>query len=367
MHIAGDVNNVATVYGSILLGTCFACGLTGIVFVQCLMYYKLYPGDFVWTKVLVFTVWAFDWMHTVCIVTAVWQSVITGFNKPEGLDVIPSFFANRIRMLTKKWYLAAPLVFLAFLRLFAACVSTGEIIHLKRYSLFIKPYPSWVFTMGVTLSASVEFIITTVMIIFLGSRKTGFANMNHIINTLILYTLETGGITWYVCLNYSTLFWLLMRHNLIFLGMHFTIAKRIQILSRLNTRKRLRVDRMYSSEREHNNGLTPLPSPINKSHFSVRGSSMSFGTAWSNCILINDLQQNRMLGPTATQKSVQLNVNVETTIVSQIDEDKDHCDIEATPTSTPTLAAYDQDGKYTSLDRDSSDTRDEKYYPYCMM
>lgn len=27
--------------------------LTGIVYVQCLLYYRLYPGDFVWTKVLV--------------------------------------------------------------------------------------------------------------------------------------------------------------------------------------------------------------------------------------------------------------------------------------------------------------------------
>jgi len=355
MQLAGDVTTVATVYGAILLGTCFGCGLTGIVFVQCILYYKLYPGDFAWTKVLVFMVWAFDLMHTTCIISAVWESVITNFDKPDNMDDIPSalglsvavtavvtfmvhcFFANRIRMLTKKWYIAAPLVFLAFLRLVAACVSTSEIIRLKRYSLFIQPYPSWVFTLGVTLSASVEFIITTVMIIFLGSRKTGFANMNHIINSLILYTLETGGFTCLVTIA-SLICWLLMRHNLIFLGMHFAIAKLYanSLLATLNTRKRLRVDRINSSEREPNNGLAPMPSPINKS-FS-----------------------NRMLGPTPTPKS--LNVNVETTIVSQIDEDKDyHCDIEATPTDTQTLHAFEQDGHYKVMDRDSSDREDEKY------
>jgi len=240
--------------------------------------------------------------------------------------------------LTKNSYIAAPVVFLAFLRLVAACVSTSEIIRLKRYSLFIQPYPSWVFTLGVTLSASVEFIITTVMIIFLGSRKTGFANMNHIINSLILYTLETGGITCLVTIA-SLLCWLLMRHNLIFLGMHFAIAKLYanSLLATLNTRKRLRIDHINSSERDHNNGLTPMPSP-NRSHFS-----------------------NRMLAPTVAQKS--LNVNVETTIVSQIDEDKDHyhCDIEATPTDTQTLHAFEQDGHYKVMDRDSSDREDEKY------
>ena len=87
--------------------------------------------------------------------------------------------------------------------------------------------------------------------------------MNHIINSLILYTLETGSFTWYVHLKHPALFggsdnpfislvtiaslicvclpfldvflcvefvdtsqWIVMRHNLIFLGMHFAIAKR---------------------------------------------------------------------------------------------------------------------------------------------
>ena len=72
----------------------------------------------------------------------------------------------------------------------------------------------------------------------------------------------------------------------------------ICLLSRLNTRKRLRVDRINSSEREQNNGLTPMPSP-NRSHFSVRRSSRLSCKS-------NDLQQNRMLGPTAAQKSVRI-------------------------------------------------------------
>lgn len=58
---------------------------------------------------------------------------------------------------------------------------------------------------------------------------------------------------------------------------------------------------------------------------------------------------------------LQLNVNVETTIVSQIDEDKDHCDIESTPVDTQTLHGFEQDARYKSMDRDSSDREDEKY------
>lgn len=206
----------------------------------------------------------------------------------------------------KNWYIALPVIILAFCRLLAACCSTSEIIRLKHYSLFIRPYPAWIFTTGVTLSASVEIIITMTMIIFLGSRKTGFANMNHIINSLVLYTLETGSVTSIVTVA-SLICWLIMRHNLIFLGMHFAIAKLYanSLLATLNTRKRLRIDRMYSSEREQTGGLTAgLPyTGVNKS-----------------------LVSQRILGPTTTQKSMQLNVNVETTVVSKIDEGFDDFD-----------------------------------------
>lgn len=324
MTVPGDITTVATTYGAILLGTCFGCALTGVVFVQCVLYYKLYPGDYAWTKFLVFVVWGLDLSHTVLIIVTSWQSVISGFDKPENMDLIPPalglsvavtaavtflvhcFFANRIRKLMKNSYIAVPVVILAFCRLLAACCSTSEIIRLKHYSLFIRPYPAWIFTTGVTLSASVEIIITMTMIIFLRSRKTGFANMNHIINSLILYTLETGSVTSVVTVA-SLICWLIMRHNLIFLGMHFAIAKLYanSLLATLNTRKRLRVDRMYSSEREHTGGLTASPpyNGVNKS-----------------------LVSQRILGPNTTQKSMQLNVNVETTVVSKIDEGFDDFD-----------------------------------------
>ncbi|KAJ8594554.1 hypothetical protein M405DRAFT_808743 [Rhizopogon salebrosus TDB-379] len=316
--MSGDVTTVATVYGAIFLGTCIGCGLTGIVFVQSVLYFKFYPSDSVSTKILVLAVWALDLMHTILIIISVWESVIVNFDKPELMDLIPRalglsvaitaavtflvhcFFANRVRKLTKKWYLAAPLVFLAFLRLIAACVSTSEIMRLRHYSLFIKPFPSWVFTLGVTLSASVEFIITTVMVIFLGRSRTGFATMNHVINSLILYTLETGSFTCAVTIA-SLICWMVMRHNLIFLGMHFAIAKLYanSLLATLNTRKRLRADRSYSSQRD------PEVYPASLYPASIN---------------VNRSRASHILGPLSPTKSTHLNVNVETTIVSVIDE-----------------------------------------------
>ncbi|KAG0706632.1 hypothetical protein DFH29DRAFT_1020941 [Suillus ampliporus] len=325
--MSGDVNTVATVYGAILLGTCIGCGLTGVLFVQSVLYFKFYPSDIVYNKCLVLAVWALDMMHTILIITSVWECVIVNFDKPELMDLIPRalglsvavtaavtflvhcFFANRVRKLTKRWYYAAPLVVLAFMRLFAACVSTTEIIRLRHYSLFIKPFPSWIFTVGVTLSASVEFIITVVMVIFLGRSRTGFATMNHIINSLILYTLETGSFTCAVTIA-SLICWMVMRHNLIFLGMHFAIAKLYanSLLATLNTRKRLRADRSFSSQRGEAD-VYPASMNIHKSR-----------------------QSQRILGPLSPTKATHLNVNVETTVVSVIDDpcdDYDMADIES--------------------------------------
>ncbi|KAI5995886.1 hypothetical protein EDD15DRAFT_555697 [Pisolithus albus] len=325
MTVPGDITTIATTYGAILLGTCFGCAST-LVTMHGLNSWSLSSGMRRHERRSLRLIHhrALDLSHTVLIIVTSWQSVITGFDKPENTDLIPPalglsvavtaavtflvhcFFANRIRKLMKKSYIAVPVVILAFCRLLAACCSTSEIIRLKRYSLFIRPYPAWIFTLGVTLSASVEIIITMTMIIFLGSRKTGFANMNHIINSLILYTLETGSVTSVVTVA-SLICWLIMRHNLIFLGMHFAIAKLYanSLLATLNTRKRLRVDRMYSSEREHTGGLTASPpyNGVNKS-----------------------LVSQRILGPNTTQKSMQLNVNVETTVVSKIDEGFDDFD-----------------------------------------
>ncbi|KIN99964.1 hypothetical protein M404DRAFT_10295 [Pisolithus tinctorius Marx 270] len=353
MTVPGDITTVATTYGAILLGTCFGCALTGLVFVQCVLYYKLYPGDYAWTKFLrhegralkLIHRRALDLTHTILIVVTAWQSVITGFNKPEDMDLIPPLSLLSVDCSLKDALQLPP----------AHPSQTLLLIHPPVSSCTPSPLsilPQWIFTVGVTLSASVEIIITTTMIIFLGSRKTGFANMNHIINSLILYTLETGSVTskpslvhrWHSIITVASLIcWLIMRHNLIFLGMHFAIAKLYanSLLATLNTRKRLRVDRMYSSERDQTGGLAAgLPySGVNKSHVS-----------------------QRILGPTTTQKSMQLNVNVETTVVSKIDEgfnDFDH-DIEDQRDS---LTEFEKDEHKLGELRGSSEKEPNVHFP----
>ncbi|CDO76917.1 hypothetical protein BN946_scf184398.g5 [Trametes cinnabarina] len=120
-------------------------------------------------------------------------------------------------------------------------VSTYEMISLKSYEAFVDRV-GWVFTMGLSLSTAVDVLITLTLIILLQRSRTGFATLtDHLIDTVTLYTIETGLIT-SITTAISLICWLVMPRNLIFLALHFSISKlyATSTLATLNARKSLR-------------------------------------------------------------------------------------------------------------------------------
>ncbi|KAF7364350.1 hypothetical protein MSAN_01095300 [Mycena sanguinolenta] len=236
--------DVASTLGALLVG-----GAVALV-IRCLM---------------VLAVWLLDLLHSGFIVASLYDYFIRFFGNHDQIGEIPWsialsvvvtaittmivhwYFAHKIyKSSGKNWWITAPIVILAFLRLFAASgvfifllvaraylilaiipsVSTTEMIRLHRYAVFTEAYPGWVFTTGLTLSASVDIIITAWLCYFLQKmrRRTASSPMAHVVNTLTLYTLENGLVT---CLTTtaSLICWLTMKQNLIFLGLHFVIGK----------------------------------------------------------------------------------------------------------------------------------------------
>jgi hypothetical protein len=219
---------------------------------------------------MVLAVWLLDLLHSAFIVASLFDYFITFFGNTDhigdipvsiGLSVVVTaiqtmithwFFAHKIyKSSGKNWWITAPIVILAFLRLVAASASTTEMIRLRRYDVFIDPYPGWIFTTGLSLSASVDVIITGWLCYFLQKmrRRTASNPMAHVVNTLTLYTLENGLLTC-VTTSASLICWLTMKHNLIFLGLHFVIGKLYanSLLITLNTRKELREMRWNKTE-----------------------------------------------------------------------------------------------------------------------
>ncbi|GJE91839.1 hypothetical protein PsYK624_079900 [Phanerochaete sordida] len=205
------------------------------------------------------------------------------------------FFIYRVyRISNGNKMLTIPLAFLALFRLVAAAVSTSEMIRLSSYSGFVKDY-GWVFTMGLSSAVALDITVTAAMTFYLRRNKSDFSTLNDIIDTLIVYTVQTGMIT--CCTTIASLAcWVSMPNNLIFLGLHFTIPKLYanSFLAMLNSRVTLVETRSSSS------GATDRRRPVMLSDFS-KGS------------------QARWRRPGSTAISKTLEISVQTTV------DRDLC------------------------------------------
>ncbi|KAF7323533.1 hypothetical protein MKEN_00573100 [Mycena kentingensis (nom. inval.)] len=267
---AASMTSVAFTLGPLLIGGSIALILSGMVSVQSIVFYKLYPNEQrVWVA-MVLAVWTLDTLHSAFIVTSLFDYFIQWFGDVARTDFIPwsialtvvltaittliahVYYAQKIfKSSGRNWWITAPVIILVFLRLFAASVSTYEMIIIHRFSAFNEMYPGWVFTTGLSLSAGVDIIITFLLCYFLYKLKsrTGTSNpMAQVVNILTLYTLENGLLT-SLTVTASLICWLMMPNNLVFLGLHFVIGKLYanSLLISLNTRKALREMRWASA------------------------------------------------------------------------------------------------------------------------
>ncbi|KAF8131522.1 hypothetical protein EV363DRAFT_1482559 [Boletus edulis] len=247
-------------YGPLLLGGLLAFGLSGCVNMQFIVYWQIYSGERWTTKSLVIATWVLDLCHSAFVAVAIWDTIIFSYGDLRRMDTIPwsvgptveltamvtflvqSFFVYRIyRLQNRKFIVAGPVFVLAFIRLGAATVSMAEMILLKSYSDFVHPFPSWVFTLGLSLSAFVDIVITTSLCYFLRSNRSLVPRTNRMIDTLTLWMVQNGSIT---CLGAiaSLICWLVMPQNRIFLGLHFVVGKLYanSLLATLNARHKIR-------------------------------------------------------------------------------------------------------------------------------
>jgi len=106
--------------------------------------------------------------------------------------------------------------------------------------MFIE-HSAWVFTMGLVASSILDVVVTASLVWYLGHARSGFEGLDQIVNTLCRYTVENGLLTC-VGIIISLGFWLGMRSNLVFMALHFVLAKLYanSLLATLNNRNHIR-------------------------------------------------------------------------------------------------------------------------------
>jgi len=273
-------------YGALLVGGFIGIAFSGIVTAQTFLYFSMYRLDAMRLKILVGYIWTIDLFHTAFVCATIWNYVIIHFGNTSYIDVIPSvlpvtiiltsfltfpvhmFFVHRIyRLMKQNLFISVPIAVLAFLRVCSACVTSSEMLILKRFSVFIKEF-RWVFTLGLSLSSTVDILITTTLCYNLETSRTGSSQLNRVINLLMLYTFENGLLTC-IATIVSMVCWLTTPHDLIFMGIHFVISKLYanSLLVALNTRRQIRRGRPSLSG-TFTQSVLPVLTPAN---FGGRG------------------------------------------------------------------------------------------------
>ncbi|KAJ3731017.1 hypothetical protein DFJ43DRAFT_442804 [Lentinula guzmanii] len=200
-------------YGSAFVGLIVSATLYGATILQVYLYYRNYPKDARFLKVLVFTLCIFDTMQLVLCVTALYWYLITNYNNPSVLDqltwsmelqtdcngvialLVECFFARRVWLMSSNMYLVTIIVILAAIHFVLGIVFTVDSFRLVTNTEFGNLIVRWVTSAGIGSAAAADVIIAGALCFYLSKSRTGFKKTDSLISTLIVYSLTTGLIT----------------------------------------------------------------------------------------------------------------------------------------------------------------------------
>ncbi|KAJ7135764.1 hypothetical protein C8R44DRAFT_869472 [Mycena epipterygia] len=240
-------------YGPLLFGGAAALILSGIVSVQCLIYFKSYSQRGI-KKATVLVVWVLDVLQSAFILASLCHYFVTHFGDTSVLAVIPwsvasllgpvpdqdgvslndmSFYAghsslDRAFILRpdnppmsvatflpiskgsarsanssasgKNWVITSPVVLFATHQLLAGLVTSIQLLSIPHWTAFIKldsvtkSRTQFMFTMGLTISAGTDIGIAICLCYYLRKirRLSSSSIMKGVFNTLTIYTIENG-------------------------------------------------------------------------------------------------------------------------------------------------------------------------------
>ncbi|RDX50710.1 hypothetical protein OH76DRAFT_1482115 [Lentinus brumalis] len=296
-------------FGALLIGTFIGLMQFGWTANQCYRYYRTYHEDRWLLKVLVTAVLVLETFHTILCMHISYFYLATNYFKPEALAVAvwslkllgvttglvilvtQSFFLRRVYLIGRgfKW-----------LVLLVALLLLGEFgfAFAETVQLFLVPElhtqkEAWMNSAGVGLAALADTIITIALTFTLQRSRTGFESTDNLIDTLIIYSINTGLLTDVFNIACFILA-LVMPDNLIYAGVVIVTSKLYAntLMAVLNSRNSLASSQnaaptnshsvsipvsqhVYRGTSEKNLYLTPNnPIPIQMS--TVRSSAADF-------------------------------------------------------------------------------------------
>ncbi|KAE9407382.1 hypothetical protein BT96DRAFT_131417 [Gymnopus androsaceus JB14] len=262
-------SDISSTIGAMFIGMIVGSALWGVSCIQAWYYFDSYRNDSPLQRYVVMAAWASDTIHQILITHVVYYYSISNFSDASNLNhvvwsvyvevlmnaitglLVQCFFANRNMAIPKKlhpYHLHRSLDHGRVCQLpyciqgLAQQLDTYDKLHqLKDLSMSIN-----------VLAAVGDIAISVAICTMLSASKTGFAWSNHVINRLILFSINTGSLT-SICAVGSLIFILALPNTFAYFAFYFIIGRFYvnSLLATLNARKRLL---RGSSDRGPSNG-----------------------------------------------------------------------------------------------------------------
>ncbi|KAK7037535.1 hypothetical protein VNI00_011027 [Paramarasmius palmivorus] len=253
------VGQIDATIGSMFIGTLIATALWGVTCVQTWFYFDNYRNDRWILKATVIATFLSDTIHQVIICEIVYTYLVSNFGNNDTLKkvldtvyievlfngftglFVQTFLTYRIWSFRKNipLVLGIGILVAAEFAVSVAYMAQGLAWHLNTYQS-LKRLRGLSMSIN-ALAAAADITISASICTLLSSSRTGFAWSNHMINRLMLFSINTGILTsLFACLSLITI--LIFPDKLIYFCFYFIIGRLYanSLLATLNARRAIR-------------------------------------------------------------------------------------------------------------------------------
>ncbi|KAI0833800.1 hypothetical protein BC628DRAFT_1307412 [Trametes gibbosa] len=272
-------------FGVYLICTCIACIMFGLTTHQTYRYYRLYPKDIFSLKLLVLVIFLLDVVHTISSIHICYFYLVTNYFNPgrlvdgvwsirvsahkAGLIILCShcFYARRLFFLSNRNWIPVTLIGLLLMFEIGKHVPSLHPLFVQvSFAKFIKyNYLLWII---LSCSVAVDCLAAGTLTYYLRKSRTGFRRTDSLVDILMVYTINTGGV-----LSLSALICaLVMPKNLVYSAILVVCSKMYSnsLLAVLNSRRSL-VDKGMEGFETGSFGLASPVKPMEPASPRPRG------------------------------------------------------------------------------------------------
>ncbi|TDL15203.1 hypothetical protein BD410DRAFT_778295 [Rickenella mellea] len=194
--------------GALEIGTLISSVLFGVTNVQVYMYWNQRFKDGIAIKSLVATIWTFETVHTAFLWMYIYRLTVTFYGVPAALEqtswelnmsgffdgiisgAVQAFFAYRVLAISGNWVVPVISWSGSLLQMTGtfAVTALGFRTNIETFALKY----SWIVRGVLVTDTIVDTINTLALCYYLSKGRTGFHKTDRMIDTIILWTVETG-------------------------------------------------------------------------------------------------------------------------------------------------------------------------------